>query len=81
MNVPKCGWCDGLRISCEAGLCDVYPPHECPVMNAGRPLTPDEASAGFLAFHQECRPKAAETIDYLRRKGVSIEVDGIELAP
>lgn len=40
----ECAWCAADVI---AGKCS----------DAGRPLTPEEASAGFLACHAECESK------------------------
>ena len=76
-----CAWCDGERIGCAEGMCDATDGHAHPILDAGRPLTPSEAAQGWFAFHDECRPKVAALLRRLGDKGVSLQINGIEVRP
>lgn len=62
-NEPTCAWCESEHI---AGNRE----------DVGRPLTNEEASAGFLAVHTECRLKMDKLFARLATKGVFVTVEG-----
>ena len=57
-----CCWCDAQRIQGKRE-------------DVGRPLTEKEKAAGFLACHEECRPKLRELFASLASKGVYVEIE------
>lgn len=58
---PACAWCYGEALIGSQE-------------DAGRPLTDDEAAAGFWAVHSECRSKLDAMFVDLAARGVFVDV-------